>query len=150
MRNFYGTFSPGRRLRRLFLFLREIFACNCFIGHQLQLQPRAGSICEFLTNQKAFIFLFTRKQRELISFLSLSYSVVERKICHHLIRFCLQPVGAVGSMDLHGGFASPFKHPIMAASRSRLLLPRGKTSFKHQIPERFVFLYCCGPTDVNG
>lgn len=84
--NFCGTFRPGSNLLQLFLFLhhlpREIFAYNCFIGHQLRLQPRAGSICEFLTNQKAFIFLFfffARKPRELISFLSLSYSAVEAK-----------------------------------------------------------------------
>lgn len=85
MWNFCGTFRPGSNLLQLFLFLhhlpREIFAYNCFIGHQLRLQPRAGSICEFLTNQKAFIFLFffARKPRELISFLSLSYSAVEAK-----------------------------------------------------------------------
>lgn len=124
MRNFYGTFRPGSNLLQLFLFLHhlpgEIFAYNCFIGHQLQLQPRAGSICEFLPNQKAFIFLFTKKQRELISFfLSLILSSGNEKLppLDQVL-----PVGAVGSMDVgdDGGFTSSFIHPIMTAIPIRL------------------------------
>lgn len=92
MWNFCGTFRPGSNLLQLFLFLhhlpREIFAYNCFIGHQLRLQPRAGSICEFLTNQKAFIFLFFFcKEAEGIDFISFSLVLSGgSEICHHLIR----------------------------------------------------------------
>lgn len=114
MRSFYRPFSPGRNLLQLFLLLhrlpREIFAYNCFIGHQLQLQPRAGSICVF-NKSESFSFSFY-KEAEGIDFSSFSLVLSGGNENLPPLNQVL-PVGAAGSMDTgdDGGFASSLYIP---------------------------------------